>query len=71
MSEGRQNVSRPPAVIGFAIRPFLAVGASEDYYCGADARRVEFPTVRRPIWRGEVPAGAECARCGIPLGDLE
>jgi hypothetical protein len=62
---------RPPQVVAIAYRPFLLISASEEYVCGACASHAaEFPTVYRPLWRGEFAKGIECARCGIDLDEL-
>jgi hypothetical protein len=62
---------RPPQVVGFEITPPPLTGGPRDFYCGIDAPPVvEWPIRLLPIWRGEVPEGACCQRCGLDLDAL-
>lgn len=61
---------RPPQIVGYRYSGFVFSGPPE-YRCGADADSASFPTVREPVWRGEVPDLAECSACGIFLKELE
>jgi hypothetical protein len=59
-------------VVGYREHLFLRTTYHPDrFYCGMHGGRVDWPTSHEPVWRGEVPAGAECDVCGIALEDLE
>ena len=65
-------LDKPPLVVGSEEQRFLITHErSPLFWCPIHTPPNEFPFVTRPIWRGEVPEGASCEQCGLPLTELE
>lgn len=65
---------RPPMIVGYEFKSFITHGDDRrTFYCPIHSyyHTNTWPDSYEPIWRGEVPEGAECVECGIALKGLE